>query len=927
MGEPFLPEHRAHLRDWLRTEGFLAGTDAVPLRGVDGRRRAWTFYSWAVSATGPGARLMGRALLAELEDFGGTRLASFGAAGAPLVAACVVLGDGYSSLTVRRQAKRHGPGWLVEGRRGGGTKVVVVDDSLSSGHSFLTAAASLEREGFEVEGLVALVEFPGRGGRERAEALGYRVRTVFDIWTDLRAPGPPPPPPDHGIVPVWSDRSVPDGLHPAGVVRAVLASLADTGTVPRPPTRMAEPVDGRGGVFVSLRRREDDHRLVRGGFWCFDPVPTPAGRELVLATVATARRLPTPLTTEVLDEIKIAVTFLGPLEEIEPADLDFDRYGIVVRSLAWSAKLGGALPNTQYFTSSMEQYRHARSTNAGIGDIEPHQLFRHDVVKYVEPGRSWPAYGVDATTTDGWTTQPHLGDRLLARVRRVLGTTESDHGPLPDDLVPVPIDAVTVTLYSRTAPHTVIGHGSSSASSLDTAVVDAGAAAARSAAPGADVSAATVCASVLHDREPLGTTDVSIKLRRGRDAFSLRAGGRGGLVSEFAVAHHDWTREQAAAALRRMTGVAEPDAQWATYKTSTWMARPEGPVHRLAFGYPVREGALTVADVDLIAEHLRGRLDEDGWPAYGLDPRTGVRHRQGTAARCIHALRVLDDAGRLCGRPAWRADAARGLRHALAHLDLARGRLAVPHHQDSAMAVACLLAGLAGHGAPDPATDALAAHVAAWVRPDGSVRSAGMTPTRSEPDFLPGAAVLGLARHRRAGGTVDIDTAAVVAFYRRRFRHLGSWGLAAWHAQAWVEWIRLGADADEELAAFVFELADWMVDRQLRVDGSYLVDLGARVPGVLTGFVAEGVGAAWRLAEALGDEARADRYARSWAAAMGFLDRLTVRAEDTFWMADPAAALGGVRAGLATAELRVDYTSHTLCALLRGVDPEIVREA
>jgi hypothetical protein len=52
---------------------------------------------------------------------------------------------------------------------------------------------------------------------------------------------------------------------------------------------------------------------------------------------------------------------------------------------------------------------------------------------------------------------------------------------------------------------------------------------------------------------------------------------------------------------------------------------------------------------------------------------------------------------------------------------------------------------------------------------------------------------------------------------------------------------------------------------------------------------------------------------------MGFLDRLTVRGEDTFWMAGPDRALGGVRAALFTADLRVDYSAHTLRALLHAV--------
>ncbi len=179
--------------------------------------------------------------------------------------------------------------------------------------------------------------------------------------------------------------------------------------------------------------------------------------------------------------------------------------------------------------------------------------------------------------------------------------------------------------------------------------------------------------------------------------------------------------------------------------------------------------------------------------------------------------------------------------------------------------------------------------------------------------------VLALSRYHRAGraGT-DVDADRVLAFYRRRFRARRPWSLASWHAQAWAEWHRSGAPGGRAAPEFVFELADWMVAQQLRVDGSYLVDLGSHAPTVLTGFVAEGVGAAWRLAADLGDRDRARRYADSHRAAMGFLDRLLVRREDTFWMAEPDRAVGGVRAALATADLRIDYTAHTLGALLHA---------
>ena len=142
---------------------------------------------------------------------------------------------------------------------------------------------------------------------------------------------------------------------------------------------------------MSVRRRHDDQRLARRGFWHFDPHDADPCRDLVLATAATLRSLPRPLTQAEVDASKFAVSFFGPLESVAPAALDFSRYGIVTRSRVVPRRRGGALPNTQYFTSTQEQYRHARSTNARLFDLEDHEVFRHDVVETRRAGRELAA--------------------------------------------------------------------------------------------------------------------------------------------------------------------------------------------------------------------------------------------------------------------------------------------------------------------------------------------------------------------------------------------------------------------------------------------------------------------------------------------------------------------------------------------------------
>jgi orotate phosphoribosyltransferase len=345
-------------------------------------------YCWPLTMTADGSTLIADEILDVLGGFQATQIAAYGVGSMPLMVACVLRGrGGYTGLTVREEIKRYGACRQIEGATYGSQRVVLVDDSINSGTSLMAGVRILEGAGYTVEGAVCLVNFSCGGGVERARARGYRVVTLFDIWDDVQMPRPDRPPLYLRHMPErWSDERVPDGLHPACVARRVAEHLIATGEVLRPPARFAQQETGPGGVWVSFRRRDDDRRLAREGFWHFDPHDADPTRDVVIATAGTVRALGASLTPQVLDELKIAVTFFSELNSVEPRDLDFRRYGVVVRSRHIPAKMGGALPNTQLFTSSFEQYRHARVTNARIGAFEPHEVFIHDVRKRVEPG-------------------------------------------------------------------------------------------------------------------------------------------------------------------------------------------------------------------------------------------------------------------------------------------------------------------------------------------------------------------------------------------------------------------------------------------------------------------------------------------------------------------------------------------------------------
>ncbi|HEY4625959.1 MAG TPA: hypothetical protein VIH01_08060, partial [Blastococcus sp.] len=422
-------DERAELLELLRRDAILHRSDDQPVLARDGSSARWMLDSLAVTLTPRGAELAARCLLRTLAHFEGRQLATFGLTGVPLLQGCVLLGDGrYTGVLVRKERKAHGSLKLVEGRLDTAEPVVIIDDSVSSGHSVLACARRLEEAGFQVEGGVCLVRFGYDRGTARMLEAGYRAATVFDIHEDFirfmdGEPDYPLNPTKQLLRPAEAGRRAAEGLHPAVLAREVMAEYLRSGQVLGAPLSLDRSYDGDGGCWVSVRLRSQIHqRPARNGFWHFPgeeagPVP----EDVVRAAVQTAEQLgkqPDPL--RLLDDCAVAVTFFGQLEECTVGELDNDRYGIVVRSRERAPRMGGALPRMPGIANEWQQYVHAARRNARLLPLEPHVLYRHTVQKVVEPEATWQPTGVPAPSGRRWHEAVDVTGPVAEAARRLV---------------------------------------------------------------------------------------------------------------------------------------------------------------------------------------------------------------------------------------------------------------------------------------------------------------------------------------------------------------------------------------------------------------------------------------------------------------------------------------------------------------------------
>jgi len=118
-----------------------------------------------------GAQLTGQVFLEEIRQRGWKPQAIGGLTmGAdPIVVAVSVTSGELSGFLVRKAEKQHGTGQRIEGFRQKAAKVVIVDDVCTSGASTIQAIEAAREFGFEVVGVMCLVERQEAGGRPGVE--------------------------------------------------------------------------------------------------------------------------------------------------------------------------------------------------------------------------------------------------------------------------------------------------------------------------------------------------------------------------------------------------------------------------------------------------------------------------------------------------------------------------------------------------------------------------------------------------------------------------------------------------------------------------------------------------------------------------------------------------------------------------------------
>ncbi|MBN8559855.1 MAG: orotate phosphoribosyltransferase [Leptolyngbya sp. UWPOB_LEPTO1] len=161
-----------------------------------GQRSSYYINGKQVTLHPQGALAVGRVLLALLEP-DTVAVAGLTLGADPIVTATSVVGayEGKSiaALIVRKEAKGHGTQAYIEGLTlPEGSRVVVLEDVVTTGQSAMKAVERLRDAGYQVDEVISLIDRQ-QGGAEFYQQQGLKFRAVYTIedlqkrWKQLQA--------------------------------------------------------------------------------------------------------------------------------------------------------------------------------------------------------------------------------------------------------------------------------------------------------------------------------------------------------------------------------------------------------------------------------------------------------------------------------------------------------------------------------------------------------------------------------------------------------------------------------------------------------------------------------------------------------------------------------------------------------------------
>ncbi|MGA7434714.1 MAG: orotate phosphoribosyltransferase [Solirubrobacterales bacterium] len=136
-----------------------------------------------------GLSAVGKLIANHADELGASAVGGPVMAAIPLAAAAISVpeGRGLNGFFVRKERKEHGLQRWVEGAAEPGDRVLVVEDTVTTGGSTVSAIERLKDEGFEIAGVLGVVDRLAGGAEKISAAAGApftALTTIDDVYPE-----------------------------------------------------------------------------------------------------------------------------------------------------------------------------------------------------------------------------------------------------------------------------------------------------------------------------------------------------------------------------------------------------------------------------------------------------------------------------------------------------------------------------------------------------------------------------------------------------------------------------------------------------------------------------------------------------------------------------------------------------------------------
>lgn len=154
------------LHNYLEKYSLTVAPPGEPFTLASGRKSMWYFVGRNTTFRGDAAPTVGKAILEAVNRIGDIEFDAIGGivVGAVPVAMAVAIETGKPAFAVRKEAKDHGDSNLIAGPLSAGDRVLVVEDTVTTGGSTMRAIEAIEAASATVACVSCLLDRGGEFG-------------------------------------------------------------------------------------------------------------------------------------------------------------------------------------------------------------------------------------------------------------------------------------------------------------------------------------------------------------------------------------------------------------------------------------------------------------------------------------------------------------------------------------------------------------------------------------------------------------------------------------------------------------------------------------------------------------------------------------------------------------------------------------------